>query len=244
MNHQFKSLRSSVLLYLSIFLFTYSCSKDSNNVVIPTPELTEYQQTVIDYFKEVALGFEFGNASRITRKWNSNMKIFVGGMPSPAILDELDSIVTEINALVTDGFQMEVVSNQNLSNYYIFLGGSAGYVALYPGQSNLVNSNWGLFTVFWGSSQHLNSGHMYVDTERADLMAQKHLLREELTQSLGLANDSKKFSESIFQSDWTTTNSYASIDRELIRLLYHPDVEVGLGATQIESVLTDILLNE
>ncbi|MGB0778454.1 MAG: hypothetical protein ACPGR7_10540 [Flavobacteriaceae bacterium] len=37
-----------------------SCSKDDNNIV-PESELSEYEIDVIDYFKDVALGFEFGN---------------------------------------------------------------------------------------------------------------------------------------------------------------------------------------
>ena len=85
---------------------------------------------------------------------------------------------------------------------------------------------------------------MYVDIARTNLTEQKHLLREELTQSLGLARDSQKYSESIFQSAWTTTMEYALIDRDLIRLLYHPDMSIGLNETQVEVVLKEILSSE
>ena len=70
------------------------------------------------------------------------------------------------------------------------------------------------------------------------------MLREELTQSLGLARDSEEYLESIFQSAWTTTNEYAEIDRDLIRLLYHPDVNIGLNENQLDEVLREILINE
>ena len=85
---------------------------------------------------------------------------------------------------------------------------------------------------------------MYVDISRANLTEQKHLLREELTQSLGLAIDSQEYLESIFQSSWTTTNEYAEIDRDLIRLLYHPDMEVGLNENQVDQVLREILMGK
>jgi hypothetical protein len=63
---------------------------------------------------------------------------------------------------------------------------------------------------------------MYVDIIRAkEDDAQKHLLREELTQSLGLFNDSYKYDNSIFYQGWTTTTEYAPIDRELIDMLYN-----------------------
>tara|TARA_B100001093_G_scaffold520464_1_gene616279 strand:+ start:7859 stop:8116 length:258 start_codon:yes stop_codon:yes gene_type:complete len=85
---------------------------------------------------------------------------------------------------------------------------------------------------------------MYVDINRANLAEQKHLLREELTQSLGLARDSQKYPESIFQSAWTTTTKYTSIDSDLIRLLYHPDMRIGLTKDQVDVVLKEILYNE
>lgn len=172
------------------------------------------------------------------------MKIFVGGNANKDMLDEIERIKNEINDLSTDGFSIEVVSDSIQSNFYIFLGTGDAYAEKFPSQSSLVNSNWGLFSVFWNSANQLNSGRMYVDIERANAIAQKHLLREELTQSLGLAQDSYLYPESIFYSAWTTTNEYARIDRDLIRLLYHPDMSIGLNENQVEEVLKDILGSE
>ena len=86
---------------------------------------------------------------------------------------------------------------------------------------------------------------MYVDINRASLLEQKHLLREELTQSLGLARDSELYSESIFQQSFSTkTTEYAPIDRDLVRLLYHPKMKVGLDRDQVDKLLREILLEE
>ena len=43
---------------------------------------------------------------------------------------------------------------------------------------------------------------MYVDIFRANEQGQLHLLREELTQSLGLGQDSEKYLNSIFQCNY------------------------------------------
>ena len=85
---------------------------------------------------------------------------------------------------------------------------------------------------------------MYVDTRQVEEIFQMHLLREELTQSLGLARDRIEYPESIFQASWTATTEYADIDKELIRLLYHPDVTSGLNEDQVRQVLVEILSNE
>lgn len=236
-------MKNRLLIFLLITIFLASCSKDEE-VLLLEPDLSEYEKNVIDYFKDIALGFEFGNASEITRKWNSEMKIFVGGTPSSELINELENIRTELNGLVSDGFKMSIVNDSLQSNYYIYFGSGISYAELFPNLSDLINSNWGLFSVYWNGQSQLTSGRMYVDIARANLTEQKHLLREELTQSLGLAKDSPKYQESIFQSAWTTTTEYAAIDKELIRLLYHPQMNSGLNDNQVDFILREILKSE
>lgn len=237
-------MKNKLLLLLFTLIALSSCSVNDDNIILPESEFSEHEINVIEYFKEVALGFEFGNASKITRKWNSDLNIFIGGEKNKELITELEKIITEINELTTDGFKINIVNNSSQSNYYIFFGSGNEYAQLYPSQVNLVDSNWGLFSIFWNSQNQLIKGHMYVDIYRANLVEQKHLLREELTQSLGLARDSKKYPESIFQSEWTSTNKYTLIDNDLIRLLYHPDMSVGLTETQVDEVLKEILRKE
>ncbi|WP_420575352.1 DUF2927 domain-containing protein [Ekhidna sp.] len=234
-----------VILFVSVLsLLTFSCSKE-DEIVLPDSELTDYGLDVINYFKEVALGFEFGEASKITRRWNNDMKIYVGGNPTSELLSELDIIVKDINGLTASGFSVEIVNDSVQSNFYIHFGSGASYSEIFPSQSNLIDSNWGLFTIFWNGSSELYTGYMYVDIFRANSIEQKHLLREELTQSLGLARDSFLYSESIFQQAFSTkVIEYSKIDKDLIRLLYHPKMSVGLSANQVDGVLRNILLEE
>lgn len=220
-----------------LVIFVSSCSSDDDM----TSSIEIADEEVIEYFKDIALGFEFGSATRVTRKWNTDMKIFVGGNPSDALTSELNKIVSEINNLTTDGFSVSIVDSSSQSNFFIFFGSGDDYADLYPGQEGFVESNWGLFSIFWLDDQ-LNSGHMYVDIFRANAIEQRHLLREELTQSLGLARDSFRYDDSIFQSEWTRTTEYSEIDRELIRLLYHPDMNVGLDENEVDPILRNILL--
>jgi hypothetical protein len=239
-------MNTKFLLLFSLFIVILisSCSKDDDDDILPEFILSEYEIDVIDYFKDIALGFEFGNTSNITRKWNSEMKVFIGGEPSFELLAEFEKIRTEINELKTDGFNVTVVNDSLQSNYYIFFGSGTKYAEMFPDEANLVNSNWGLFYLLWNSQNQFYSGHMYVDIIRANSIEQKHLLREEFTQSLGFARDSQLYMESIFQSDWTTTIEYAPIDQDLIRLLYHPEMSVGLNELEVDNALREILSSE
>ena len=238
--------------YLTILLIIVACSSDSKILGDDQDSggednqinLTQYQIDVINYFKEIALGFEFGTASAITRKWKSPLKIYVGGKDSPALNLELNRIKEEINSLAKDGFKISVVNDSIASNYYIFFGSGQEYAQIYPNLANYVENNWGLFNIYWSSDNVLNHGHMYVDSQRANAQEQMHLLREELTQSLGLGKDSEKYPNSIFQSSWTQTTEYLPIDRELIRLLYHPEMKIGLNDIAVQDQLIEILQNE
>ena len=234
-------MKRQLPFFLSLAVLFASCSRDKET---PTPSLTAYENSVISYFKEITLGFEFGNASEITRKWPSKMKVFVVGNTNPTLLNELEKIKNEINTLTTDGFSIEIVTDSLQSNYYLFFGSGSEFAKKYPNIQHLVASNFGLFTLFFNGANHFTSGYMYVDIFRANAAAQKHILREELTQSLGLAKDSPLYPESIFQENWTITTEYTQMDRDLIGLLYHPEMKVGLNKTQVEPVLRKILLND
>ena len=236
----FKTLQIRHFIYTLIVLIFLSCSEDGEVHI----ELNEYDLEVISYFKEIALGFEFGTSSDITRKWCSDLKIFVGGDISNDLNIELNNIINEIKSLVTDNFSIQIVNDSSQSNYFIFFGSGDDYSKIFPSQANYVDSNWGLFSVRWNASNCLTRGNMYVDIHRANTIKQRHLLREELTQSLGLAKDSFIYPNSIFQSSWTQTLNYIEIDKDLIRLLYHPNMSTGLNITAVDDVLRTILLSE
>lgn len=199
---------------------------------------------IISYFKDVALGFELGNSSEITRKWGSQMKIYVAGTTNSTLMAKLERSINDINTLATDGFSIALVSSQSQSNTYFYFGTKSEYESLFPGTD--VGTNWGLFNVWWNSDV-INQARIFVDTERPSIAQQESLILEELTQALGLGKDSPKYTNSIFYE--TSTNGgfateYSDLDKELVRLLYHPEMTVGLTSTQVDIKLTNILKSE
>jgi hypothetical protein len=235
-------MKTRILLLCLTIGVLWSCSDDNED----PNKLTAYDESVIELFTQIALGFEYGGATEITRKWTNEMKIYVGGQKTSELMNELSDIVTEINALATDGFSVSIVTDTLQSNYYIFFGSGTDYAEKFPSSSSLVTDNWGLFSVYWDAAEQIYRGHMYVDVVRANPAEEKHLLREELTQSLGLAKDTNSdlYLNSIFQAKWTTTTEYADIDKDLIRLLYHPDMQIGLSEAQASDLVRQILLSE
>jgi hypothetical protein len=158
-----------------------------------TPTVNNYTNEEISYFNEIALSSEYSDQDKgLACTWKNDVKIFVQGTKKPELMSELQSIV----------------------------GSQYDYHNITPGSTNLTEHNWGLFVV--NSGQTIRRGSMYVDIYRCtELDGQKHLLREELTQSLGLFNDSYKYDNNIFQQRWTTTTEYADIDKKIIQILYN-----------------------
>ncbi|MFM7758907.1 MAG: DUF2927 domain-containing protein [Crocinitomicaceae bacterium] len=171
-----------------------------------------------NYFNEIAKKTEYGGNTEISR-WIKDMKIYVAGEKPDYLMTELYNIVQELNDLI-DPIEIEIVNNKKESNYTIFFGSQHDYNSIEPTSSKYTQNNWGLFVINGGET--INRGSMYVDIYRCyDVEGQKHLLREELTQSLGLTNDSYMYPESIFYQQWSTTTSFAPIDKKMIQMLYN-----------------------
>jgi len=242
-----------VFIYFFILILHFSCTEGGS---IEIPETEEYEflypiatggywerhhkEYVIQYFKNVALGTENGANFPVTIKWASDMNIFVGGNPSAEMLSELNLIKEEINLYATDGFSMNIVNDSLQSNYFLFFGNAQDFTKLFPEQIENINNNggYGLFQVKWNQKFEITSGYMFVNNNIGE--TQKHILREELTQSLGLPNDIFH-RDSIFYFELSTVTSYNKYDKEIIRLLYHPKMFSGLGSRGVESVLRGIL---
>jgi hypothetical protein len=220
-------LQSAVLIifFKSFSAYQYSEQK-RNQLQVEKEESPEkfkvdykrYDQETNEYFDEIVMYSEFSDSRRHEPyRWSTDMKIFVDGEKPDYLIAELNQIVMELNDLI-DPIQINIVYRKQDANYFIFFGSKVQFADRYSliDESKL-ERNWGYFEIYPGG------GVMYVDLDRTsgNLFAQKHLLREELTQSLGLLNDSWKYPESIFYQGWTTTTEFSEMDIKLIDLLYN-----------------------
>lgn len=180
---------------------------------------TGHSDEAIEYFNEICYGSEYNNNGKI-HKWNKDLKIYVSGDKRDYLIDELDNIIYELNTII-DPINIEIVNTKSESNYIIYFCSGSDYAKYVPRTSHLVEGNWGLFSTT-SRGETIIDGTMYVDIYRCkSITGQKHLLREELTQSLGFMNDSYSYPNSVFYQGWTETTSYAQIDIEIIDILYN-----------------------
>jgi hypothetical protein len=90
-----------------------------------------------------------------------------------------------------------------------------------------VPGNIGFFWVWWDGSQVLNRSVVLIATD-VDPELRRHLIREEVTQMLGLMQDSFTLPLSIFYQGFPRVNEYAPVDRTIIELLYGVHVAPGM----------------
>ena len=182
-------------------------------------ETKEFSPEAKEYFKKIAYGNEFDANDNSLSKWNQDINIYVVGEKRQHLMDELESIVSELNGLIST-ININIVDNESDANFFILFGSQQDYNNYDSESIGYTEHNQGLFIAYGG--ENLTKATMYVDIERTSTNdGQKHLLREELTQSLGLCNDSYDYPESIFYQGWTETTEYAEIDKELIQMLYN-----------------------
>jgi hypothetical protein len=179
----------------------------------------EFSSEAKEYFNKVAYGSEFDNGNSSLKKWNQDVKIYVVGDKRDYLMSELRSIVGELNGLIST-IDITIVSNQSDANLVVLLGSAQDYNEFDSKSVGYTDHNQGLFIAY--GSEEITYATMYVDVERTSTNdGQMHLLREELTQSLGLCNDSYDYPESIFYQGWTETTEYSDIDKEVIQMMYN-----------------------
>ena len=210
---------------------TNNCSTALTVTVEPT--LATYAPTaeVLDYFLEITLGAEYGGSSSVIRKWSRDPLIQVHGNPTAVDLDTLAQVISELNELVGD-IRLELV--QDNANVVIYFEPESRFPSILDGY---VPGNSGFFWTWW-SSNVINRATILIATDQAE-EARSHLIREELTQALGLMRDSNSRPKSIFYQKWTTVTEYSDIDREVIRILYLDDVAAGMTRDDILALFSD-----
>jgi len=192
---------------------------------------TPYAADELAYFSEIALGAEFGDSSSTVRKWTRDVRIAVHGNPTDADLATLEDVLGDLNALI-DPIELSVVrSGQNVDLYF---APESDFSRIAP---EYIPVNMGFFWTWWDSPGDIDQARVLISTTRVTQAERSHLIREELTQMLGLMNDSYAYPDSIFYQDWTETAAYSSLDEAVIVMLYSPGIEPGMDGDDALAVL-------
>lgn len=194
----------------------------------------QFTSEEINYFLEIALGSENGSYSPNIRKWRDEIRIQI--MTSHPDGDDavVQDVIDDLNELIGGTPTLVLVdSNPNVELYFLPLEEFSEFdPSLRRGQIGAAWIEEDDYVIHHAKIL-IGSSHLTND-ERA------HIIREEITQSLGIMRDSWSYPGSIFYQGWTRTQRFDSIDETMIRMLYNSAIELGMNAEEVEQVLTHL----
>lgn len=211
-----------------LFLFLYFPLVFSQNGI--TFNFTQ-NDSVIKYFHMVAKGSEFGTFDGYC-KYYEDIKVYVFDQKNTDFLNELDSVIKELNEVIDD-VEIYLVDNINEANILVHFKSENDlrsyhdyYDNYFITRSSKNSKIVGLaHSVFYFDSYDLpikkiQRSSIWVSTETSNNMM-KHALREEFIQAMGLFNDVDLYPNSVFFKGYSYPTKYANIDLEIIGMLYN-----------------------
>lgn len=204
------------------------------NLTLPTTPttLTWLNETTIEYFLDLAFGAEYGVSTNLLRTWHTPLRLVIHGDPAPEDLSAVSQVVEELNVLLQNT-EIRLQPTDPDPNVRIRYIDQAGFDWYAPPHARRYA---GYVVVRWNEVSQI---------EEADILIRKslsptrraHVLREELTQALGLLNDSYVYPQSIFYQQFSETTAYADIDAAVLRIwdLCYP--LVGYSEEQVRRIL-------
>ncbi|PQE00383.1 hypothetical protein CYL16_12240 [Mycobacterium sp. EPG1] len=188
-------------------------------------------RAVADYFAEIAFGSEFGNSDHRIHKWTHNPRITVHGSPTAADSATLARVISDLNDIIGP-IDLELVPAGGDIDVYFVPEHEFASIA-----DDYVPGNIGLFSTWWNGRGEMTRGRVLISTTIRGQSLRDHTIREEITQALGLAQDSYTYPDSIFHQEITTATEFSAIDRGVIEMLYRPEVVPGMNRDQAFTAL-------
>lgn len=177
---------------------------------------SNYSQETNEYFEEIAMGTEDGRRYKETLPYTTDVVIFMEGHQPQYIIDELNRIVSELNDIINT-IDLRTTNDKSEANMIVSIGSLKTVSKKYPNFKNTMFEHCN-----GGFGRSGNNSTIFLNTDNIRTVEHaKHVLREEVTQALGLFNDSYKYPESVFYEGVSEVTEYAPIDRELIDILYN-----------------------
>lgn len=182
------------------------------------------QSQALQLMHVCGFGSEYQGSRDALVRWDTPIRIYVGGKPTKADLNTLDTFLMQLAAYVPGLPNITRVSNESSANmkiYFVPLRQLGQYV---PGY---VSGNWGMFHYNY-TSWRITNAEIGIATDKTNQKSRNHLIKEEIVGALGLANDHDSYSDSILYQPWTTTQELSEVDWMMLNMLYHPDVYPGM----------------
>lgn len=178
----------------------------------------------LDFVQGVVLGPEFGGDGLIVSRWKSSPTLSIFG-GSAEDHQQIENIVGQLNMLTkSSGVQIKIVKpkteNASFKVFLVPKDDFYGIAAKY--RFTYTEHNDGFFNIHWNGWHQIDRAIVMIRDETSG-KKRRHFMFEEITQAMGLANDSPLYKDSVFFAKGRNGGSaqdYSPLDRKLIRFTY------------------------
>lgn len=213
--------------HLLLFVFLFTCM----TTFAGPPSDSKVQ----NFFCELVIQTEWLDVKEV-RKWADDIKIYKSGEWPDYMTTEFNLIIDELSQLIQKP-QIMVVGSREEANSVIHLGTADEYLEIEPRAPNTEGS-WSYYCFYHDKNKALTNVTMFVDMHNSpSYVVRRHLLREKLTQTLGLLGHSENYDDSIFYWKHSEVTNYSEIDRLVIKLLYRPEIKTGMDKSDAKKII-------
>lgn len=235
------ALCAAVCSALGSCMFLENLPDDREGRTVEAPEKPISVQnvsagTLLDFFADVAVGSEYGDDAEVVCKWTQRVKYCVLGDATDEDRALIARLCERLNAI--DGFPgIEEVSRETSANMTVsFISREEIMETFEHADANC----GGMAAYQWDSATgRIKSARCAVDSalgaDRANTVC------EEFLQSLGPANDSYMFSESVFYQGYTLMPFPSEADLAVMEMLYSPRIPAGTPKLEAISLAAQLL---
>ena len=208
------------------------------------------KQFITDSFVKIALRREYSTNAKedIVRKWRKPMRVYVQStVGSSKLQKEMVGVQLNHLALIT-GHRIGFVTSAKKANLTIVftlkknMKSSMKTLGLYNNKSDAILEE----AACLGNIRATNKGeilsatiHIPVDSTRSSGLFLNCIV-EEITQVMGLLNDSDDVFPSIF-NDQSIDGYLSGLDYLLLKILYHPKIKMGMKETRVRELVAEVL---
>lgn len=183
-------------------------------------------EEIVNYFCDVALGAEYGDASENVIKWTRPFTYSISGEATEADLAQLERLAAAINQV--PGFPgMSLAAEGESADLTINFVTPDGMVAA-------VGDTYNGYVQLWWNGYVVSSGRIYYNTGISQQL-RNAVIVEELCQGLGLLTDTYDHPESVFYQYHTETDWPTTLDWAVIQLLYSDAITPGMDESAVRS---------
>lgn len=190
------------------------------------PAAAQTPDEVLAWAATVILGPEYGGDGKVCSRWVKapTLSVFGGTDEERAVVADT---VKQINAVLADtplkGIK-PLGPGDERADIRVYFAPLADFPKLADRHAfKYVEGNWGYFWTFWNGRREIDRAYVLLASDKLAGKRLRHFALEEITQCLGLMNDSPAFPDSIFYSkgdDGGDAQKLSELDAKLIRFFF------------------------